>query len=146
MSIVDAINQPNVEDQSETGFVPGKSMNILSQNIIQTILRGGQIINDHGLIYATRFNTDTELTLVATGFEYQNGAPNINIFSFDLTPLVDEDTGDFKLKAPQIQSPVQQQFIADYPLIAYKSFMSDNSEIVIMNLALKKEPAHILNL
>ena len=121
-------------------------MNILSQDIIQTILRGGEVLNNNGLIYATRFNTDTELTLVATGFEYQNGAPNIHIFVYDLKPMVEEDTGDFKLKAPQIQSPVQQQFIADYPLVVYKSFMSDNSEIVIMNLALKKEPAHILNL
>ena len=109
-------------------------------------MRGGEVINNNGLIYATRFNTDSELTLVATGFEYQNGAPNINIFSYDLKPLIDEDTGDFKLKAPQIQSPIQQQFIADYPLVVYKSFMSDNSEIVIMNLALKKEPAQILNL
>lgn len=34
----------------------------------------------------------------------------------------------------------------DYPMIAYKSFMSDNSEIVLCNAALKREPQQIIQM
>ena len=49
-------------------------------------------------------------------------------------------------RVPLIQSPIPQHYSFSYPIIAYKSFLSDNSEIVLCNTALKKEPQHIIKM
>jgi hypothetical protein len=59
-----------------------------------------------------------------------------HFFTFDLTELPNEDgTDEVKVSPPKIQSPIPQHFITDFPMIAYKSFVSDNSEIVLANIA-----------
>ena len=39
-----------------------------------------------------------------------------------------------------------QSYITDYPILAYNSFTSDNSEIVIANLGIKGDNQCIVNL
>ena len=83
--------------------------------------------------------------LVSVGYEYQHSAPQVNFFDFDLKQDKNED-GDVKNRFPAIQSPVPQHFIAEFPMVAYKSFMSDNSEIVIYNTAQKNQSQRIVKL
>ena len=63
----------------------------------------------------------------------------MNFLNFDLRKIKNMDTGEFIDQRPNVQSPIPQQFVVEYPLIAYKSFMSDNSEIVVTNLAIKNQ-------
>ena len=108
--------------------------------------KGGEFHNENGLIYALFFESEQDIKLVSVGYEYTNSAPNVNFLKFNLRKVKNEDTGEMIDQRPVIQTPMPQQYIIDYPIIAYKSFMSDNSEIVITNLALKKNSQIVLRL
>lgn len=45
-----------------------------------------------------------------------------------------------------MNSQLSQSWITDYPLLAYKSFTSDNNEIIIANLACKDDIQSVVNL
>lgn len=113
--------------------------------VLKLIEKGGGFENENGLVYATKFDGERDISFVSAGYEYINSAPTVNFFTFDLRKVKTEE-GDLVWQEPAVQSPIPQQFIVDYPLIAYKSFMSDNSEVVICNMALQKEPQHILHM
>ena len=114
--------------------------------VLKLIEKGGTFENENGLVYATKFDSERDISFVSVGYEYINSAPTVNFFTYDLRKIKNEDTGELAWQEPTVQSPIPQQFIVDYPLIAYKSFMSDNSEVVICNMALRKEPQHILHM
>jgi len=99
------------------------------------IAKGGKFFNEDGLIYCLQMNSEEDFEIMTVGYEFHHGAPDINFFSYDLTKLINNETGEFIERFPSIQSPIPQHFITDFPMIAYKSFMSDNSEIVLANIA-----------
>ena len=84
---------------------------------------------------------------MTVGNDSHHSSTSINFFNFDLTVLPSEDgTEEVKVSPPNIQSPIPQHFISDFPMIAYKSYVSDNNEIVLANIAQKNELQHILKM
>lgn len=131
-----AQEESDAEESKEPKPVSDR-LSIPFQEGLKIISKGGKIQNENGLIYTLMFKSDLEIQLVSVGYEYVNSAPTVNFFNFDLHKIKNEDTGELMDQRPKVQSPIPQQFVIEYPLIAYKSFMSDNSEVVVTNLALK---------
>jgi hypothetical protein len=46
--------------------------------------KGGDFNNENGLIYAVKFDSELDISLVSVGYEFANSAPNVNFFCFDL--------------------------------------------------------------
>ena len=49
-------------------------------------------------------------------------------------------------KSTEVQGSLSQTWMADYPLIAYNSYLSDNSQIHLANLAEKQGQKYIIEL
>ena len=60
-------------------------------------------------------------------YKFQHSAPEISFFNYDLTKLINEETGEELDRHPTIESPIPQHYISDFPMIAYKSLLSSNS-------------------
>jgi len=122
------------DDQTGSAIVDVK---LPMKQVVRLLQMGGELTDENGLIYATRLSSATDVTLISTGYEYENSAPTFNFFTFDLRKVEIVETGELVEVPPLIEAPVRQSFVTDFPLLAYKSFMSDDSEIVLVNMARK---------
>lgn len=134
------------EEPETDVFLVSREIKIPVKEIVCRVATGGNFINENGLIYAAKYTSQQDFMIVTVGYEYQKSGPQVNFFNFDLIESKHAETGELIDKSPAIQSPVPQHFISDFPMIAYKSFMSDNSEIVLSNTAQKGQPQHILKM
>ena len=64
--------------------------------------KGGQFENENGLIYAMKYQSQSDVKVVTVGYEYYMSAPQVNFFDFDLTPKKHEETGDLHDRFPAI--------------------------------------------
>jgi hypothetical protein len=66
------------------------------------------------------------------------------ILTFFQSKSLSDPIGE-NMKELNPQNPVPQTWIVDYPLLAYKSYVPQNNELIVLNIANEKAAERIIN-
>ena len=141
---------------TQVNNIAQKSVEIPVQNILHGLKQLEDLDNEEGLVQDIGKTFDKQgITTALMCYEFKKHNPTVKFSTSMNQQKLNSDNfaKSFGREKPEgnknllkFCSPLQQSWMVDYPLLAYKSFKPDNNQIMIGNFATEQNTQYVVNL